>query len=133
MIKVRDENFCEFCQNEVQTIQHLFYECDKFVKIWLELQQWLVPYLNFNQYLTKITILFGIKGTSNRNSLINLLLLITKRFIFICKCKSEEPKLCNLKSTIKTYYDIELQIARTNVSQRDKINLKWEPLRTLWI
>ena len=60
--------------------------------------------------------------------LFNMLLIITKRYIFQCKCVEKVPNLKTLINIIKHYYEIEQCIANQLNSKHQHLKNKWSAL-----
>ena len=44
--KIVESENCSFCKNEPETIQHLFYQCEKIKSIWFNIQEYCVELIN---------------------------------------------------------------------------------------
>ena len=77
-MKYTDSPLCTFCQKQLETVEHLFWECELVNIIWHELEDWLQTVqvtINFaSEY-----VLFGIKGANNNP--INVIILLIKQYI----------------------------------------------------
>jgi hypothetical protein len=59
---------------------------------------------------------------------LNLLTIITKKYIYKCKFKDKIPNIVELKFKIKNYYSLELYIARKN-NKLASFEKLWGPLK----
>ncbi|XP_077863933.1 uncharacterized protein LOC144348547 [Saccoglossus kowalevskii] len=118
----RVENaLCTFCQKEDETLVHLFCECsyvkffwENFFMLWgnkLKMQhrpkQWQI-----------------ILGDPEVSCLVNFLILLGKRFVYISKCKQNKPDFIDFKRYVQSIQNIELAIA----DRKNKLaahNKKW--------
>jgi len=76
-----DSPLCGFCQNELETIEHLYFQCTKVHMFWDELK----VVLNSLNILVRFDINdvpFGFLDTNNRSIVVNYTLLETKYFIY---------------------------------------------------
>ena len=116
---------CEFCNMNVETNKHLFWECIHTQHFWAELSGFLKT-KNMNIDFNYETISFGLtKGMQNPNTkLKNYIILCAKYFIFVNKCRNTTPSLNYFKTYLNKQIDIEKQIAQ----EKDKLeshNMKW--------
>ena len=127
-MKMKESDICDFCGSEPETIRHLFFYCPIAHKLWKDLMEWLYPNFILVNSLSINIVLFGIHTVSSDLDLFNMILLITKRYIFVCKCKKELPCITSLVRNIKLYYEIETQISTH--TKRNLLKKKWHPLST---
>jgi len=86
-----DSPLCDFCEKELETIEHLFFHCTKVCMFWDELN----GVLNSLNILVRFDIndvLFGILDADNLSILVNYILLESKYFIY-CR-KLNKGSLC---------------------------------------
>ena len=110
---------CTFCHRKNETVIHLLWECEKSQIIWNALTRWLA-------YICKIEISFDAKKVIindtkklNRNSIkatkqnrfVDLLILITKQYIYACKCLEKNPNTNIILQKLAEMYIAEKQIA----------------------
>ena len=115
---------CSFCKNQVETINHLMWECQIIKNLWNALSRWL-------KYITKVIVKFdneliicnNAQGT-NKQAL-NTIILCTKFYIYYCKCDNKLPTVMGSVTAISEYRKLELITAkRTN--NLNKFNKKWK-------
>ena len=66
-------------------------------------------------------------GDPQEGLLLNLLLTVTKNYIFKCKLDERLPNLLGLKHKIRSLYDIELYIGQKNYKE-EKVKQLWAPI-----
>ena len=117
-----DSKICEFCKLEVQTPLHLLVTCRKTQDIWEKVQVFLTTCttiamheLNFQK---ENLILNSVHP--NPGNIVNFIVLITKQFIFACKCRQTPYAFCNLLLKIENLYQSEYYNARYNPNLRIK-------------
>ena len=80
--KLVSSSLCDFCQMEIETVSHMFWECMYVQTFWMKLKDC----LNENQITVNITFkttTFGIQESfTNENKLKNVMILLAKYFIF---------------------------------------------------
>ena len=82
---------CDFCEKELETIEHLFFHCTKVSTFWHELKVVLNSLDKAIRFDIK-SVLFRILDTDNISILVNYILLESKYFIY--RCKLNEGSLC---------------------------------------
>ena len=85
-----DENapLCDFCEKELETIEHLFFHCTKVCTFWDDLKV-VLNSLNITVRLDIKAVLFGILDIENTSTLVNYILLESKYFIYHCKLNKD--------------------------------------------
>ena len=132
-MKIVDSELCSLCKENLETPEHLFFYCD----ISSKLRQ---------EFIDKFGIIFGVKfddltikrimlgfiqdWKGPHKMLLNHLLLIYKRYIYVQKRKSELLSFCGLKSFISHIKNIEFTIAYQKKIERIHYK-KWSPLEKL--
>lgn len=86
-----DSQLCTFCKNEDETMIHLFFVCPKVQQLWTDL----IVYGQDNGLDSECD--FSISNRIlncvhvNSRSVVNLLILVLKQFIYRCKCLDKLP------------------------------------------
>ena len=103
-INLKDNEQCTFCQNDKETLIHLFWTCEISTLFWQGFKKWAINRgeLSNNTNLSPYLIL-GLKP--NKNKSINFYFLIARYFIWICKMRSLSPKIENFPLFL-SHYDI---------------------------
>jgi hypothetical protein len=127
LCKISETDKCAFCEQTVETIPHLLFNCPLVRSIWNELAEWLAPALDISDLITEKNILLG----SFSNDLINLLLLVAKHYVYCCKFRVVIPNIIGLKVRIRQEYQIEKSIAIKDTNQFNKFNAKWDNISQL--
>jgi len=111
-MKIKSSSACDWCKNEHQNMLHLFWECQIVSPLWT----WLEGFLNktiCNNSLKierEMVFLYDIEA-GNYTNIINLLVLITARYIYVCKCLENTPHVIGLHNRIIETEKIERSIA----------------------
>jgi len=79
-----DSPLCDFCEKELETIEHLFFYCTKVCIFWDDLKV-VLNSLNITVRFDIKDVLFGILDTSDVSILVNYIVLESKYFIYHCK------------------------------------------------
>ena len=123
--KLVDSSLCDFCHMEIETVNHMFWECMYVQTFWMQLKN----YLNENGFEIDITLktsTFGIQDQqTNENKLKNVMILLAKYFIFKNKCKKTIPNLEAFKFYIKNRLTVEKEISLLKDKLRE-FQLNWE-------
>ncbi len=127
LCKITETDSCTFCNREVETTSHLLFNCPCVKKIWGELVGWLEPVLDISDLITERNILLG----SFSNHLINLILLVTKYYVYCCKFREVIPNINGIKGAIRQEYRVEQRIAKGDVSRVNRFNAKWNTIEGL--
>ena len=109
-IKLKDTHLCTFCKANDETIEHLFFDCPISYRLWQFISnRFKLYFVNF--VLNKENIFLGCKDES---LLLNLLIILTKNYIYKCKLNEAKPNTIELKNKIKKYQSFDLYIAKKN-------------------
>ena len=119
-ITIKDSDRCTFCEEERETLIHLFWNCNLISLFWKNTFKWLQSCLIKGKYLV-MTIALGLRpDISNAKLQINFCCLISRYYIWVCKMKNEIPNLSHCLRLLETY-EIETKES-TSPSE------KWKPL-----
>ena len=124
-----DSPLCDFCEKELETIEHLFFHCTKVSMFWNDLKSVLDSF-NIPIRFDIMNVLFGILDTDNISILVNYIILESKYFIYRCKLN----KGCLCVSLLVDKFKKTFQTERFIVKRNNKIHFhdkKWKPLLPL--
>ena len=129
LMKLSTNEKCTFCNIDIETIEHLLFECQCTQLIWQRLVGLINQLTNLNINSTKINTLFGIPLENNFpvTQAINTCLVIARQYIYACRCLNKLPNFQELLERIKFYKLIEYKIAL----KHEKLNIhetKWRSL-----
>ena len=128
--KLKTTNTCELCLNQVETLKHLFLQCPVSITIWNSFEQWWLRATNQRLSLTNSEIIFGFHVKSPLNSLKNTLILVTKQYIYSCRCRNLIPCIHTLISRFSYTQKVEKIIA-LNKNKIHVHNKKWQILENI--
>ena len=124
IINVSDSNRCTFCDVEVETIQHLFYDCHFTNQLWRYLHN-IFHSKDIRVDLQDVrTVLFG--GDFSRE--LKLIIVLVKYFIFRSKLVKRYPTTVLLLQYLREYFEMYYYIFRKNM----KVNI-WERYWRPWV
>ena len=121
-VKLAKSPLFTFCNNEIETLEHLFVECDDVKNICQKVITNLLQSFGITN-LTKHHIIIGIITSDRQNTIINHINLETKYYINVCKLEKCLPLFYRLKNRLKIT-DIEKQIA-IKFKKISKHTYKW--------
>ena len=98
-INYKDNPKCSFCNKNVESLEHLFWDC----KIIFDMIH--ILFSNFKIKLTRLQFLLGMQ---NADQYTNLLLVIVKKYIYNCKMLGRKPSI----EVAKRYIDYHFQLER---------------------
>ena len=108
-----DSPLCDFCEKELETIEHLFFHCTKVSMFWNDLKSVLDSF-NITIRFDIMNVLFGILDTDNISILVNYIILESKYFIYRCKLNKGCLCVSLLVDKFKKTFQTERFIAKRN-------------------
>ena len=130
--KLADDPVCNLCNEQEQSLEHLFYECSETAKFWdhlvLELKSKCIHCDNLR--ISKEFILFGCANNFYSDKIFDLIILLGKFFIYRCKLDNSIPTFNNYIIYLRSRYRMEKYLACTKGTQDQFISnwLLYEPL-----
>lgn len=123
--KLSSSNLCDFCNMNIETTKHLFWECQYVQNFWTEFNQFLNS-KNINYTINFKDISFGIMDNFLQNDTLatNFIIMLAKYFIFKMKLKNIIPHIEQFKNYLNQRITTETEIAIFK-NKLDKHNLKW--------
>lgn len=119
-----ESKMCTFCNERVETLVHLFFMCEVSDRIWQSVIQYVndleiandLDYSIANRILNCVSV--------KPAHIVNCLILVTKQYLFRCKCNKTKPEIDALKAEFILLERIEHRIAiQTNRFKRH--SLRW--------
>ena len=101
-INLKDNEQCTFCQNDKETLIHLFWTCSVTTLFWQGFKQWAVTCGELsNENNLSLCLALGLKPTKKKS--LNFYLLIARFFIWVCRSRNATPKIENFSSFLSHY------------------------------
>ena len=128
--KENQSHLCQFCNQHSETIQHLFWSCNRVNVFWKELSSILNTRckhshnFNFNEKL----VLFGKSDLSFTDNVIDVIILIAKLFIYRCKVQGRNVYARHFIQDIYNRFCIEKHISRNSI----EFKTRWNPYLELF-
>ena len=126
-IHLKDTQYCTFCKNEIESIEHLFFDCRVVKCFWGVVSQYLQNFYDEFELNRKNVLL----GFLTETSYFNFLIIVIKNYIYHCKLKEKYPNIIELKSKLYYLYHIEEFIALKN-NHIEIFERKWTPLKHIF-
>ena len=122
---------CRLCNSELESLMHLFVECNSVTGLWRSVETWINIRLNKSIRFSKNTIILGYLNKDNYYIPLNMIIAVTKKYIFKCVVQNYTPNINQLKNKLKREYDDQ-----TNVNQNKNKEIHffnaWGPFNNLF-
>ena len=129
-IQIKPTDTCTLCKETVETIIHLFFECEKATYLWNELHYRILDVIHVDVNFTLKTVLFG-ERSYTCNKPINIILLATKQYLYTCSKKEKNPNIMELLFVLHQKYEVEKLVAYKNLNSR-KFTKTWGIWKTFF-
>lgn len=112
---------CEFCQNDIEKTEHLFFLCPISEKFWQNVHTWLSNKLSdLEQFTIEDVLFYKSKLKKETSLLINLVIIMCKYHLHKSKWKKQLPNLECFKNEFKIYL-FSINLVRNSNLLADKI------------
>lgn len=125
-IKIIDNSKCTFCEQEEETLVHIFWDCELVQNLFKEVNTWLN-----NVNVSKKHMLFGNTDKMVKGNAYNIILLVIKQYIYTTRCLKKKLSLSLVKSMLKNTYELE-KIAAIKKQRLDDFHLIWSDFEDLF-
>lgn len=129
-IKVTPDSICRLCQNESETLIHLFHNCSKITVLWNDINTWISNKLKFKVNFNKITVILGYQNKDCNSIPINFIIMTTKSYIFWCARECKTPNIIQLQSRLQSSF-IEQRCISIKNFKSEEFDKKWNKWRKL--
>ena len=122
-IGIKQDPNCFFCNNCIEDLAHLFWQCEIVKLFWNNLieklqNSQLIP----SSYPKDIAIFLGLKSDTSKFSLqLNFCFLLARHYIWCCRSTEKLPHLKTFLAILKSQFSIEAHKPKSNLK-------KWDPL-----
>ena len=119
-IGFRTNDLCTFCDNQPESLTHLFYHCSRSKQFWIEFELYWCLISNQRIRLCLENVLFGIL-TENACPLLQLLnyfIIIGKLYLWDCRSKQILPNIYGFRAKIIAKYETEEKISNKEFFKR---------------
>ena len=128
--KISNEN-CYFCKREIESIEHLSWKCSIIQEFWGKISNLFKRFINFYGILSLKTVMLG-KRFQNNEMLLNQLLIICKRYIYVVKCTGQSLSISGFMNFVHHVDKIEKIITVQYKKNEKTFTEKWSPLMQLF-
>ena len=120
----RQEERCSFCHLYPETIEHLFWHCQYVIIFWTKLGKKINENCNHaqNLHFNKNIVLFGLDENIKTDRILDLIILLSKHYIYLTKVNQAKPNIKHFGHILKTRYEIEKEITLKKSNYRTFIN-----------
>ena len=113
---IKDSSICNLCNREEDSNEHMLINCQVSSVLWIRVESWINEIMVSQYTLTdKVKILGGV----DKAYWINIIILNTKKAIFLSKLQNSIPSLFKVKLSTKNLYDYE----ELKYTLLDKVNI----------
>lgn len=95
---------CTFCNQEEETVCHLFYECRYSQDFWKDVRNWINLKLSIPPLEVSHILLYMDNLASSSSMVLNIVLLLAKYHIHCCKWRGNTPSFPCFLNEFKMYY-----------------------------
>ena len=121
--KIRENNTCTFCETQVETLEHLFYDCVYVQRLWKSVQLW---YSNIEHLVFDKEIVF----LGSESPLLHTVIMTAKQYVFNCKCLEKVPVFNGFYNRLNQVKKYELYSA--DIWKKLNSIEKWTPIELLY-
>jgi hypothetical protein len=128
MCKLVDSPLCTFCNLEQDSLSHLFWSCPEVNAFWMSLQGIIHVKCThcYNFHFSEKLILFVVHCRVHSDSVMDLIILQTKYYIWKCKVQKKLPRIPILLQILKTRHSTEKQAAYS-MNKNMRFDNIWKP------
>ena len=112
-IKIYDNPNCTFCNREIETLEHLFWECEHTQLLLEQIENWFLTN-GISVLFTKEVFLFGNTAKISKGNAENTLFLTIKQYIYNSRCFKKKLTINSVKEKMKYVYAMDKNIAMKN-------------------
>ena len=106
-INIASSDSCTFCNENSETLQHVFVKCKKILPLWNALSARLYEKCSKRVEFYICNIIFGEYPLDGENKALNCIILFTKQYIFFCLKQNRVPVFLGLYNYLQLRYKIE--------------------------
>ena len=127
-MNVVNENLCNFCKIEKDTILHYLWQCPHVQLFWKALEELLLEKTNQQNgfEISRMLALFGSSEETNTDDGMDFILLHAKFFVYKCRLNKIKPCMQHFLKYLKYQHKIDQYASRIEMNYV-KVHLKWLP------
>jgi hypothetical protein len=105
--KLSETALCTFCNDAIEKIEHLFWECQYAKNIWISLASYLQKSLNFKLDIDPFVCMFNCYS-GDLPQCVNICSLLVKKYLCACKIKNSLHTVEGYHTMLKNYKNVDL-------------------------
>ena len=119
-IGFRTNDLCTFCDNQPESLTHLFYHCSRSKQFWIEFELYWCLISNQRIRLCLENVLFGIltENACPSLQLLNYFIIIGQLYLWDCRSKQILPNIYGFRAKINAKYETEEKISNKEFFKR---------------
>lgn len=99
-----ENNTCGFCERDIETVEHIFFECEHVLEFWLAFRSWMLTKQITLQQLNWMSVKVRVQlKEKNLDFLVNNLIILGKHYIHRCKFLKVKPHINGWKNELNIY------------------------------
>lgn len=99
-----EKNDCTFCESQIESLEHLFFECEYVKTFWRAFQNWISESDSNSPNLSYEIIKFGVLlEDRKRENVYNTLLILAQQHIHRCRFMKIRPLFCIYMNELKNF------------------------------
>ena len=128
-MNIKNTNLCPLCKSHIETINHVFLECNFVIILWNDIEKWIKKCTKKTVKLTNTEKIFG---TQNSDKMIDKIILNAITIIFNNRKKEKNHNIIDVKRKLYWKVRIEEYQATLNLSIENFAEI-WDPIyEELW-
>ena len=125
-MNLRNDELCSFCNEEDESIEHLFWECDVVQQFWTRLMTLISEKCDVDFELNEeLTILGCIRGKKS-DDVFDFIVLFAKFYIYSCKQGGNLPEINVFIKRLHNRFLIDKHLSYMDMNYRQYLT-KWQP------
>ena len=127
---------CSFCDNQPESLTHLFYHCSRSKQFWIEFELYWCLILNQRIRLCLENVLFGIltENACPSLQLLNYFIIIGKLYLWDCRSKQILLNIYGFRAkSIAKYETGEKSATKNSLKERGYVSHLWQLLRYMFV
>ena len=127
-LKIKDSPKCSFCNTDIETLEHLFFECTQIRELWCDVEEWIINQFHVPVNFDKYSVMFGKYYNRHMYRFQNLILLVVKQYIFSCRYQNNpRVHIAAIKKSITDRIMIEKYLLLRNC-RYDEYESHWQSI-----
>ena len=122
--KISDSNVCRICHGEIETLVHLFWDCDMVSELWLNIKHWIESKINISLQWNRMICIIGYSQCDANFYPLNFILMIVRHYIFKCALKNRELNIYQIQIIVKEKYLEQELLSKLN-NNEENFKKRW--------